>query len=126
MANITQGDIFGPDDSASAPVPVPDSVTVDSSPLCSDDELELKSCGKHAGKAPSRVRLTMQQKLKGIEHLEKNRKNQTELGAWMYKNMKFKRVSSKGALSKMLKQQEHKWIKAFAEENNQFMLQKKV
>jgi hypothetical protein len=84
MANITQEDIFGPDDSsASTPVPVPDSITVDSSPSCSDDELELKSCGKRAGKAPSRVRLTMQQQLKAIKHFEKNRMNQTELGAWM-------------------------------------------
>ncbi len=57
MANITQEDIFGPDDSTSAPVPVPDSVAVDSSPSCSDDELEFKSCGKRAGKAPSRERL---------------------------------------------------------------------
>jgi hypothetical protein len=41
------------------------------------------------------------------------------------KKLKLKRDPSKGALSKMLKQQEHNRIKAFAEETNQFMLQKK-
>jgi hypothetical protein len=47
MANITEKDIFGPDHNA--PVPVPDSVTVDSGPSCSDDELELKLCCKCVG-----------------------------------------------------------------------------
>jgi hypothetical protein len=82
MAHITKEDIFGADDSESAPVPIPAHVAVNSSPSCSEDE--SKSSGKRAGKAPSRERLSMQQKLKAIQHFEKNRMNQTELANWMF------------------------------------------
>ena len=122
MAHITKEDIFGADDSESAPVPIPAHVAVNSSPSCSEDE--SKSSGKRAGKAPSRERLSMQQKLKAIQHFEKNRMNQTELANWMFKNLKLTKVPSKAAVSKMLRKEEFNRIKAFAADTNHFMLQK--
>lgn len=123
MAHITKEDIFGADDGESAPVPIPAHVAVNSSPSCSEDE--SKSSGKRAGKAPSRERLSMQQKLKAIQHFEKNRMNQTELANWMFKNLKLTKVPNKAAVSKMLRKEEFNRIKAFAADTNHFMLQKK-
>ena len=69
MAHITKEDIFGADDSESAPVRIPAHVAVNSSPSCSEDE--SKSSGKRAGTAPSRERLACSRNSKQFNILRK-------------------------------------------------------
>ena len=72
-------DLFGEEEDEPAPavVEVPGSPSENSA--ASDDEVDKK----HIGTAPSRERLTMLQKLKAIQHFEKNRMTQKELREWM-------------------------------------------
>ncbi len=84
MAAITNEDIFGDDEA-----PEPASVIIPGSPSensATSDENNSPSSVKTKGTAPSRERLTMQQKLKAVQHFEKNRISQKELGEWMYKS----------------------------------------
>ena len=84
MAAITTKDIFGDDEApAAASVRIDDSPSDNSAP--SDDE-DSPSSVKTKGTGPARERLTMQQKLQAVQHFEKNRMSQKELGEWMYKN----------------------------------------
>ncbi len=82
------------DEPAPAVVQVPGSPSENSS--TSDDDDDDK---KRKGTAPSRERITMKQKLKAIQHFEKNRMTQKELGDLMYKSFMLKKKFSKSAVA---------------------------
>ena len=91
MAAITNEDIFGDDEA-----PEPASVIIPGSPSdnsATSDEDNSPSSVKTKGTAPSSERLTMQQKLKAVQHFEKNRMSQKDLGECMYKNLMLKKPS---------------------------------
>jgi hypothetical protein len=114
-------DILGDDDA-----PEPASVVITGSPsensATSDDD---KSSAKTKGTAPSRERLTMQQKLKAVQHFEKNRMSQKELCDWMYKNLMLKKRPSKSAIANMFRPQNLARIKSFKNQTNPHLLQQK-
>jgi hypothetical protein len=97
--------------------PEPASVIIPGSPsensATSDDDNSPSSV-KTKGTAPSRERLTMQQKLKAVQHFEKNRMSQKELGEWMYKNLMLKKRPSKSAIANMFRPKDLARIKSFA------------
>jgi hypothetical protein len=123
MAAITNEDIFGDDEA-----PEPASVIITGSPsensATSDDD-KSPSSAKTKGTAPSRERLTMQQKLKAVQHFEKNRMSQKELSDWMYKNLMLKKRPSKSAIANMFRPNDLARIKSFKNQTNPHLLQQK-
>jgi hypothetical protein len=76
-------------------VHVPGSPSENASTSDNDDDKKRK------GTAPgqSRERITMQQKLKAMQHFEKNRMTQKERGDWMNKTFMLKKKLSRSAVA---------------------------
>ena len=72
--------------------------------------------------APSRERITLQQKLTAIQHFDKNRITQKELGDWMYKTFMFKKKLSKSAVANMFRPKDLARIKSFEQQTNPHLL----
>ncbi len=104
--------LFGVENGEPAPavVQVPCSPSENSSTSDNDDDKKRK------GTALSRERITMQQKLKAIQHFEKNRMTQKELDDWMYKTFMLKKKLSKSAVANMFRPKDLARIKSFEQQ----------
>ena len=80
---------------------------------------------KTRGTLSSRERLTMQQKLKAVQHFEKNRMSQKDLREWMYKTLMLKKRPSKSAVANMFRPKDLARIKSFHDQTNPHRLQQK-
>jgi hypothetical protein len=94
-----------------------------------DDESRYQLSVERKGTAPLRKRLTMQQKLKAIQHFEKNRTvfegHRKDLGEFTFKGLMLKKKSSKSSIAKMFRPKNFARINFFEYQTSPHLLQQK-